>query len=144
MAMDLSSCVCSALQGTDAWLCYFVIHCCYRREDSLCSCFPDPIPCLARGLFSPLLPSGPPPYPIPLTVHIPPPFLPRCGYVTFERKGDAAKALQQCSEQPFLIGQASVQSVKPVKVEWANLEVRSPSGRERAGQEVGWYSVEER
>ncbi len=41
----------------------------------------------------------------------------------FEKKKDAAKAMQQCSEQPFLIGQGNVQSIKPVRVDWARLEV---------------------
>jgi hypothetical protein len=40
------------------------------------------------------------------------------GFVVFENKKDAAKALQRCTESPFLVGQ----SLKPAKAEWARLE----------------------
>ena len=42
------------------------------------------------------------------------------GFVVFENKKDATRAMQKCTEHPFLIGQSN----KPVKVDWAWLEVR--------------------
>ena len=47
------------------------------------------------------------------------------GYVMFENKKDATRALQQCSDQPFLIGPRSAcEVIKPIKVELAKVEVR--------------------
>lgn len=39
--------------------------------------------------------------------------------MVFENKKDAVRAMSKCVEQPFMIGQSS----KPVKVEWARLDV---------------------
>eukprot|EP00798_Chlamydomonas_sp_ICE-L_P014805 gene14805-20860_t len=40
------------------------------------------------------------------------------GFVMFANKREASKAIQRCSQEPFMIGS----SFKPVKVEWARIE----------------------